>query len=129
MRKSTREYFDGLIAQVDDEPREYVDLEELFAFIPAHIRRNARRHVAALTLAYRVTRHLGPVGVFWTSMLVDHPGSLRNTADRLSCEYLGDFLFYGDPVTEDYYQSWVSKVRLPRWLHYHVGPRRDCTHA
>lgn len=139
MRKSTRAQFDAMQEQfeADKVTGGYVlwtDMQDRLwgpVGTPERDRRdrNSARTIKAWRIGERVTRHLGFIGAFWYSMLLDNPGDIRSAADALSFRYLGDFMFHDGPVTEDYYQSWVSRVHFPRWLHYHVGLPEDCTHA
>lgn len=67
-------------------------------------------------IANAVTRHWpGVMRIFWIEFFEDL--SLHGAADALSFSYLGDFMFWGKPMTESYAQSRLSRIRLPRWLH------------
>ncbi len=96
--------------------------------------RNTKRRVKAEHLAYRATRHLGPVGVYWIGIWdtainnFDLGEMFHSGADILQFNYLGDFGFHHRPVTQTYFDSWMSKVHLPRALHLHQGPER-CSHV
>lgn len=141
MRKSIRESFDAIHDKFEaDKAKGFEDYISFDVIMDEHYGpvgtprrdrwdRNAARHRKAFDIAARVTRPYGIWGTFWRSFLFEAPGSLRAAADAMSFQYLGDFLFYNDPVTEDYYQSWMSRVHFPRWLHYHVGPEEECTHV
>lgn len=60
---------------------------------------------------------------FATVVWAIHEGTtIRGVADALAFEYLGDFLFWGKPMTQDYADSWMARVRLPRWMRYRRRP-------
>lgn len=134
--KELRAHF-ALHSAIPQNEAEYVKLEDMLTMwhgpkgTPERERhdRQLRHEMRIEALSYRVVRHLGPVGCFWQSMLFAAPGSLRGAMDALSSEYLGDFMFWGQPITTDYYESWVSKVHLFNLIHVHTAEGSECSHV
>ena len=77
--------------------------------------RNYKRWRRANDIADKVTSHWPQyMRIFWTRPIHDGDLSIRGWLDIMSFSYLGDFMFHGQPVTQDYADSWMSKVHFPR---------------
>lgn len=90
------------------------------------IERNMDRYLRAVRIGGRVLAPLrripvigGPTaGLLWwlfDDSLHGRP-TVRGMLDHFAFAYLGDFLFWGRPMTQDYADSWMARVHLPRWL-------------
>lgn len=58
-------------------------------------------------------------GVFDISMM---KVSLSGGLWSVQYSHLGDYFFWHQPMTEDYYQGRLSKIPWPRRLHIHIAP-------
>lgn len=68
------------------------------------------RYLRALRIERAVTRHWPTfMKAFWPEVF---RGGLRGAIDSMSFCFLGDFLFHGRPVTQEYADSWMSRVHI-----------------
>lgn len=59
----------------------------------------------------------GPIRYFWFKAITE-PDGVYGQLDAMAFHYFGDFLWtHGRPVHQDYFDSWMSRVHFPRWLH------------
>jgi len=98
--------------------------------------RNYARYSRSQDIRWKVLRNTmgripligGVLVTFWDGVIGDDVASPlvwpAGGVWALSFEYLGDYLFWHKPMTEDYYESWLSRVPWPRRLHVHKPPCR-----
>jgi hypothetical protein len=111
--------------RMEPEPRRFEDLvDEMFGVpgsderrrLDADIERLNRRDARARLLTDPLRRLPligGPVSTFYYGLLYEGP---RGVPDLMSLVYLGDFLFWGKPMTHDYAVSWMARFQPKRTL-------------
>lgn len=98
--------------------------------------RNYARYSRAMDIRRAVLKHTmrripligNIVATFWDGVVGEHPlGPIVDPMGgmwSLQYEYLGDYIFWHKPMTEDYFESPLSRVPWPRRLHVHMAPCR-----
>lgn len=57
-----------------------------------------------------------PLFVFYYTLLYEGPAAIP---DAMSFSFLGDFMFHGQPITQRYADSWMSRIHSP--IHIRKG--------